>query len=275
MVESWLFEIWRSIKDHPMYCVSNAGRVISYKDPHLGIFSRDENPLRVRHDGEPTLLKPKEHRLGYFYVYLTEPGQKLEKHYIHRLVADAFIPNPQNKPEVNHINGDKKCNYVFNLEWCTHKENMEHARRTGLINSDTYRRMAEANMTPVYCYELDKLFPSMDDASSELGLFKSQICLCCQGKAMNAGGYHFCYLKDVAEFKEYINEIKAREHGHRRVRAIRVDTGEEIIFSSRKEASNALNIPDSYISNIIAGRNYQTRGWTFVDDTPKKFKEES
>lgn len=274
-METWWYEEWKTIPSYPMYSVSSAGRVVSYKDPRLGPMKfPGDNPLRIRSNCEPTLLKPKIHRLGYLCVYLSNYGDKrYSKHYIHRLVAEAFVPNPENKPEVNHINGIKSCNYAINLEWCTRQENMEHARNTGLINEDTYKRTAESNMRKVYCYELKHIFNSIDEAASSLNLFKSSISLCCQGKSNHAGSYHFCYIDDKDTFLKYIDEIKAREGGMRRVKAINVNTDEERIFSSRKEASKTLGISGSYISNIIAGRSFQTCGWTFEDATPNKFKE--
>ena len=59
---------------------------------------------------------------------------------LHQLIAQTFIPNPENKPIVNHIDGNTLNNCVSNLEWCTQSENMQHAIRTGLINSETMKQ---------------------------------------------------------------------------------------------------------------------------------------
>lgn len=76
-------------------------------------------------------LTPNQHPQGYLRLGLRAKGKR--KHFtIHRLVAQTFIPNPEGKPFVNHIDGDKTNNRVENLEWCNQSENMLHAFRTGL-----------------------------------------------------------------------------------------------------------------------------------------------
>lgn len=98
-------EIWKDIVGYEgLYQVSNMGRVRSLK--------------------RNIILKPTSdmNGKGYYFVNLKRGNPKK----IHRLVAKAFIPNPDNKPEVNHIDGNTKNNKIDNLEWCTHQENCVH-----------------------------------------------------------------------------------------------------------------------------------------------------
>lgn len=106
-------EIWKAIEGYPDYQVSNLGRVKSLK------FNRE------------IILKPR--IKNYAYVSLSF-NSLCNNFYIHRLVAIAFIPNPENKLEVNHIDGNKYNNSVSNLEWNTSKENKSHAKTIGLYN---------------------------------------------------------------------------------------------------------------------------------------------
>ncbi|MDV4829909.1 NUMOD4 motif-containing HNH endonuclease [Enterococcus faecium] len=108
-------EEWRDIAGYEEeYEVSNCGRV------------RSLNYMRTKQAKE---LTPVKDGMGYLFVNLYKNG-KNRGFKIHRLVAQAFIPNPENKPQVNHIDEDKTNNCAENLEWCTAKENMNHGTRT-------------------------------------------------------------------------------------------------------------------------------------------------
>lgn len=81
----------------------------------------------VRNKKTGLFVKPLYNRKGYQYVYLSYSHTGRVKWYIHRLVAFHFIPNPENKPQVNHLDGNPCNNHVENLEWCTNEENQKHA----------------------------------------------------------------------------------------------------------------------------------------------------
>ncbi len=118
-------EIWKDINEYEgLYQVSNFGRVKS-------LTRECKHPLGGTRKVNERIMKPEKGKWGYLRVHLNKNG-KGERHLIHRLVVRAFIPNPGNKPEVNHINGNKQNNHVDNLEWCTSKENIQHAIRLGL-----------------------------------------------------------------------------------------------------------------------------------------------
>lgn len=103
-------EEWKDIPGYEnTYQVSNLGRVRS---------------LKYRKTNKTKILKISFFRTGYARVNLQKDKQSVSK-LVHRLVAEAFIPNPDNKPEVNHINGDKSDNNIKNLEWMTSSENVK------------------------------------------------------------------------------------------------------------------------------------------------------
>lgn len=118
MNDNCLHEVWKDIKDYEgLYQVSNLGRVKRLggvvKHGYSITITVDEKIIKANVNG-----KGQEHLM----VHLSKDG-KVRKHYVHRLVAEAFIENPEGLPEVNHKDEDPRNNNVENLEWCTHKYN--------------------------------------------------------------------------------------------------------------------------------------------------------
>ena len=160
-------EIWKEIQDYEgLYWISNLGYV---KNRHSHI------------------LKPEYSNKGYACVQLRKEN-KTRKHRVHKLVAKAFIPNPDNLPEINHIDENKVNNAVSNLEWCTHIQNMESYTKN---HPDSV-----CNMQSVYCFDLDKYFRSATEASVHTVVSRSSIVKCCRGQLQSAGGMLWCYTKD-------------------------------------------------------------------------------
>ena len=168
-------EIWKDIEGFEgKYQVSNMGEVKSFCD------------------NKPKILKPK-YNHGYAHVSLSM-GKKVYMKKIHRLVAEAFIPNPENKPHVNHIYGIKSFNAAHGLEWVTMKENMAHAIKMGLFvipkalkGKDNNRSKAVKQLT-IDGNEIAE-YESINIASIETGIYHSGISRVLNGTRNSAGGY--------------------------------------------------------------------------------------
>lgn len=192
-------EIWKEIKKIKGYYVSNIGRV---KTPYGNILkgSIDNN--------------------GYKNIAVKNNGKFMTVH-IARLVAETFIPNPENKPCVDHINTIKTDNRVENLRWVTYKENMrnpitykrlldqimkperlKNLNQTGKKFSEEHKRkigMANKNkISPfrkrVKCIETGICYDSQLIAQAETNIFSTSIGKVCLGERKTAGGYHWCFV---------------------------------------------------------------------------------
>ena len=147
-------EEWKIIKDYPMYEISSLGRVRSSYNGKYG-----KRTI-------PKIMSNKIDKIGYSFIHLkNDSGRRPLR--IHRLVAEAFIPNINNLPEVNHIDENKQNNTVSNLEWCDRHHNMHH--------SQTWKKTERAVNQYDSDHKLIKTWSSMSEASRAYGVSVSSI----------------------------------------------------------------------------------------------------
>lgn len=171
-------EAWKPIKDYEgLYEVSNLGRVKSFN---------------YRGTGNEKILKNIKCNNGYLMVGLTK-NRKQKLFYVHRLVAEAFIPNPNNLPCVDHINTIRTKNEVGNLRWVTHEENNNNPLTKKKYSENHREQTGEKNpmrdycCKGVYCVELNISFNSIKEASKELNISSQSICNALNGFSKSAG----------------------------------------------------------------------------------------
>lgn len=178
-------ETWKPIKGFPNYEVSDLGSVRS---------------LNWRGKGNSQRLFLKPHNKGYLQVELAnERGRKT--FLVHRLVADAFIPNPDHYPLVNHLDADRTNNRVENLEWCTQSQNMRYAY--SLPSNKRLVRRGRRRAEQVLQIDMDgnvvRTWEDVRTIKVETGMSDWSIAECCRGNRKTAYGYKWRFATSNIE----------------------------------------------------------------------------
>ncbi len=224
-------------------------------------YSVSENGI-VRNDNTNKILSQRIQQ-GYCHVGLTING-KAKSCRVHRLVAQAFIPNPENKPYVNHIDGIRSNNNVENLEWCTPKENTQHAVRTGLMLPTRERPVVQFSLEGERLAE----YVSLAEAARQTNSSVEKIVLCCQMQRKTHNNFQWRYKEDDA------SSIQATERPKtlaKKVAQLDPKTGEILnIYDSMCQAAKAVGGTQSAITHVIKGdkstKTHKGFGWKLVDD---------
>lgn len=216
-------EIWKEIAGFPNYAVSNRGRVMNLKTGRV--------------------LKPGVNSHGYAFVVLYNGDGKPKNCTTHRLVAEAFIPNPQNLPQVDHVDENKGNNDVSNLRWVSASKNVRHSN---------HQRSCRINQLTLDG-ELIRTWDSSEQIKRELGYHSGSIIHCCKGKHKQVYGFRWQYAEPSQQRKL-----------NRPVAALTMDRDLICEYKSATEASRCLKINRSLIRNCLNGTCKSTHGLRFI-----------
>ena len=134
--------------------------------------------LNYKHTGEEKIMQSCKDKIGYLHIKLFMNG-KPKMYKVHRLVAQAFIPNPNNYPQVNHKDENKANNCVSNLEWCTNEYNHNYGTRN--------KRVGKSLSKKTLCITTGEIFNSTKEASKKYGVHNGSLVECCNNKRNSAG----------------------------------------------------------------------------------------
>lgn len=185
-------EIWKDIKGYEgLYQISNLGRVKSLQRK-----VKNKNGYRIIKE---KILCNYKNNNGYYCVNLRKECN-IDIRLIHRLIAEYFIPNPNNYPIINHKDGNKLNNKIDNLEWCTQQHNIREAFRLGL-NKYTYKENFKNNPKTILQFDknnkLIKKYTSIREANRITGICYNSIFMNCHGKQKYAGDYIWKFEEEI------------------------------------------------------------------------------
>ena len=169
-------DMWKSIAGFESYKISRKGEVVNNRGK---------------------LLSQCPNKKGYMRVWLNNDKIKAKQFFVHRLVAEAFIPNPEILPSVNHKDENPANNNVENLEWCDDTYNKRYSQALQVIQYDIYGNQ-------IKCWD------AISDIESELGFATTNISKCCKGQIKSSNGFIFLYKND--SISKRLLEINSRKH---------------------------------------------------------------
>ena len=200
---SIIYETWKDIPNYEdIYEISTRGYIKS--------ISRWRDNGKSGYLQKEKYMTPHVTKKGYLAIDLYK-DKKRKKYLVHRLIAETFIPNPNNYPCVNHKDGNKLNNDINNLEWCTQQYNMKEAARLGLLNlwcdklfgkdHPNYKfRGKWKTQKPIYQFDINgvfiKRYNSSQEANRETDINASHISECCNNKRKTAGGFIWKFEKE-------------------------------------------------------------------------------
>lgn len=183
-------EVWKDVEGYEgYYQVSNLGRVRS-----LDRTVKQQEGFTQNIKGNIKDITPRKD--GYIQITLYK-NNKGERHYIHRLVAKAFIRNPKGFEIINHIDEKPSNNYYKNLEWCDHQYNLTYGDKVERVtNSEGYKIRTQKLRKPIYVIDKEgnrKWYDSLTSAARELNLDTASITACLKGRNQTHKGYSYEY----------------------------------------------------------------------------------
>lgn len=194
-------EIWKDIPEFKgYYQASSMGRI-----RRVGDYSNQNAKWELK---SPRILKPKDNGRGYSFLTLSIDGVHYYR-YIHRLVAQTFINNPNNYCEINHKDGNKKNNNIDNLEWCDRAYNNKHAYEKGLKSvQGCYGRKKKVAMIDLKTNKILRIFESVDEASKHVGLKNfTNISACCSYAEDSSRYKNPCYSSKGYKWRFATNDM--------------------------------------------------------------------
>ena len=189
-IEVWKTAVYDGEVYEGLYKVSNLGKILS---------------LNYKNTGKSELMNPSDNGYGYLKVDFRK-NEKRKTCYVHRLIAETFLENPENKPEVNHKDEDKTNNFVFlnedgtvnkkksNLEWCDRKYNNNYGTRTERFIKTMSKRVIQLSLSG----ELIREWESTRECGRN-GFDQGAVSACCRGERKTHKGFRFMYADDYKE----------------------------------------------------------------------------